>query len=406
MIRKPLGGALQLLQGDTFDGPQGTGAGGGGTVVPDRTYVMVLVVLDDAVTKIQAKDVTARLMPTGKSSTADLLEPTTAGAPWTVGSKHAVIFGFESVPVGGYTALAHVTGGSEPRGYALGSHAVFAVAGIGIIAGVIASSSRPIASVQDPLLDLDVPQMQRRRRVLATLFRHLPRAANPLAKQLGFKPDYDQGEFQPMFEAPTDGVYNSCTAVAATMMNSVAGPGLYAFNAHKSPGFVNYKSGSVPSVGDNYVLWEVDPISREHTGIVVQSNATKGSIWFTADGGQRDVMTPLALDSTGVARRTPLSPPSNEAGFIVPRLFGEPRGTGQGELGNLHRTPAASVANGHLIEGWLDITHPQVGFANPSYDPFTGSEQDYQNMRKRIARVEELFKQERQIANAMEVLGI
>lgn len=400
-----IGEALQLVQGDILNAPQGTG-GPGGTVVAPTSYVAVLVVLDDGTSKIQAKDVTARLMPAGKRSTSDLLAPTTKGVPWSVGTLHAVMFGFENTPMGTYTALAHVKGGTAPRGYALGSHQpVVAVQGIGIIAGVVASSSRPISSVQDPLLDLDIPQMQRRRRVLATLFRHLPRSANFDAKERGFKPDYDQGDFQPMLEAPTDGKSNSCTAVAAAMMASVAGPGPYAFNAHKSPGFFKYETGAVPSVGDNFVLWEVHPAEkRHHTGIVLESNAAQNAFWYTADGGQRDVMTPLSVGSSG-AFREPLSPPSNEAAFIVPRIYGERRGRGLGELGNLHRRPAATVPVGHLIEGWLDITHPAVGFDNPSYDNRTGNEQDYQNMRKRIARVQELFKLDRELAKLMEQAG-
>jgi hypothetical protein len=57
-----------------------------------------------------------------------------------------------------------------------------------------------------------------------------------------------------------------------------------------------------------------------------------------------------------------------------------------------------------LIEGWLDITHPGVKFDRPGYDP-TGNEQDYQDMRKRIARVQELFKLDRELAKLMERAG-
>lgn len=130
------------------------------------------------------------------------------------------------------------------------------------------------------------------------------------------------------------------------MLGSVAGPGLYAFHIHKSPGFFPYKTGSVPSVGDNYVLWHRDKKERHHTGIVVESSPVRHAIWYTADGGQRDIMTPLELNSAGKAKREP-TPASDEAAFIVPRIFGDEAGVGK--LGNLHRWPSAPRPTGFHI---------------------------------------------------------
>jgi hypothetical protein len=266
--------------------------------------------------------------------------------------------------------------------------------------GVQAESKRPILTVFDPLLDLDVKPMQRRRKVLATIFRSFPRSANFNAQALGFKPDYDQGEFKKMLEKPTDGVSNSCTAVAASTLFAAAGPGTYAFDIHTSKAFFPYKSGRVPSVGDNFVLVEFEPkFERHHTGIVVQSNPAMLSLWLTADGGQRDVMTPLALNSRGEAQREPKTPPSDEAAFIVPRMFGET--SGKGQLGNLHRLPGVDVAFGHFIEGWLDITHPEVKFPKEAFDN-SGSKEDFLNMRIRVTRVLQAFARDSETAKAMQ----
>ena len=205
-----------------------------------------------------------------------------------------------------------------------------------------------------------------------------------------------------MLERPDDGISNSCTAVAATMLTTAAGPGLYAYDTHKSKGFVHYKTGRVPSVGDNFVLMEVGPpFKRHHTGIVVQANPGLNSTWLTADGGQRDVMTPLALDNLGWASREPKTPPSQEAAFLVPRMFGERRDPGRGELANLHRQPGINLPWGHFIEGWLDITHPAVGFPKHAYDSL-GTEQDFLDMRKRVTTVMKAFEADRALAKQMQ----
>lgn len=113
------------------------------------------------------------------------------------------------------------------------------------------------------------------------------------------------------------------------------------------------------------------------------------SMWLTADGGQRDQMSQpkVVIDAQGRkdVERKPLSS-SHEAAFIVGRLFGE-NTPGHGQLNNLHWFPAATTAFGWYIEGWLDITHPNVPFSKLAYDP-AGSEQDFLAMRKRLRTVE------------------
>lgn len=399
-----IGGAFARVQDGPVLAPDEGGGGGGlgGTVVAETTYVMLLVGLDQLDTPLDPKNVTARLLPRiPGSTTRDLIQPMGRGAAWSVSGLHAVLLGFENVPAGDYTALVHLDGGTASRGYALGRQVFAAQTGVPVGVGVHAQSERPILTVHDPLLDLDVRVMQRRRKVLATIFHNFPRSANFQAKALGFKPDYNQGEFQRMLERPNDGKSNSCTAVAATMLTTAAGPGVYAFDAHKSKAFVPYESGRVPSVGDNFVLFGTVPhFERHHTGLIMQSNPATNSIWLTADGGQRDVMTPLAVGADGWASREPKTPPSDEAAFLVPRMFGGSV-PGKAMLANLHRTPGAEVPNGYFIEGWLDITHPSVSFSKLGYDSL-GTEQDFLDMRKRVTAVVEAFAADRARAKQMQ----
>lgn len=279
--------------------------------------------------------------------------------------------------------------------------------GILTLGAVLAQKNRPILSVNDPLLDLDHPRMQRRRKVLATIRSQFPQsAAGSPTRPPPYKPPYDQGEYKFMFVAPPPG-QNSCTPINAREIMEKAGapPGDYGMNpfpkdgkpsAH--PGFVPYEANPasqqpLPSVGDNYYLVFEDGKTIDHVGVVVQSSSA-GGVWLCADGGQPDRTTDFMNGPGGFHRYyNPRHPTQNfdshEGAYVVARLFTQGKdsaGTPRGQLGNLNIFPTSADRNMFFLGGFTDITHPQAAFPRPGYTK-DHSEEQYLELKKLLKAI-------------------
>ncbi len=303
------------------------------------------------------------------------------GVPIPIGAT----FLFRNVPVGSYVALAHVQ--TPPDRYALGSVPIEVTTGL-YSYWLIVYENHPILSVADPLLDLDVPIMQRRRKVLAVLFKRFPTSAAPRVIRKNDVSPYNQGAFKHMRVASE---HNSCTAVNNSVMHQASGTGGWGTDLPQSTGWVAYAQGLVPSVGDCIYLTKKDDHGHKalfaHCGIVVRSSLDPNEFWLTADGGQRAPMSEFKLGSAGWRRYA--SPPEHskswEAAYIVPRGFGF--NESGASLLNLHvfaRLPP--FHGGHTLAGWRDITHPKVNFPKTDYNQ-DGSEANYRDFKKRALEV-------------------
>ena len=209
---------------------------------------------------------------------------------------------------------------------------------------------------------------------------------------------------------------NSCAPVNSFIMNTASGVlGIYGTGlVDKHPGFVEYKPGRVPSVGDSFYLVHLDSSTKHtkgsfgHCGIVIQSSLGFDEVWLTADGGQPDRTTPfqqISPEDGSLLWRRYYSPPfSDEAAYIVPRIFEQdPTDPNKSMLSNVFVFPGTR-RGGEGVRGWGDITHPKVPFPKAAYDK-DGSEADYRALKVRVLAISELARADREQCLRIEAQG-
>jgi hypothetical protein len=310
------------------------------------------------------------------------------------------VYEFNDLPTGTYDALVYVDNVRDAKGnsvtFALGHTEVTVRKALANQFMLVAHVRRAVLTVDDPLLEFDVPPMQRRRKVLASIFRSFPQSAAPRSeiRELGLKPPYEQGEYKRM---TADDSQNTCAAVN-TMTYDLATGGIDSagkalgngasagFNSPRSLGWTPYADGLQPSVGD-VACYRNSKGEMAHCGFVVgvvqlrkpsKPDEPVGGLqigWLSADGGQPDRTTEFPSGASGWRRY--YSPPRNrEAAFVLPRLFVQ-LGDGRASVQNLFIFPLAE-RGGYAVEGWLDIS--QARFGKLEYDEF-GTEEDYRAMK-------------------------
>lgn len=424
----PVAPSLRLVNFLQQDGSTGGGASGGagrqGGVVPDVGNLFLMVSLDGNTGPLNPADVNVRLRPNFVAGMTDAqakqlrkpLDPP-GGVIWPDpnNTNQYLVFAFLDVPKGTFSALVvieNVMKGSSLQagglsGCALGSAEIEVKTGLLTLGAVLAQKNRPILSVNDPLLDLDHPRMQRRRKVLATIHSQFPQSeGGSPTKRPPYRPPYDQGEYKYMYLAPGPG-QNSCTPINARGIMEKAGtpPGDYGMNPFPKngkpsvhPGFVPFEANPalqqpLPSVGDNYYLVFEDGKKVDHVGIVVQSSSD-GGVWLCADGGQPDRTTDFMNGPTGFHRYyNPRHPTQNfdsrEGAYVVPRLFTkgtDSAGTLRGKLGNLYIFPTSADSKIFFLGGLTDITHPQAAFPQSGYTK-DHSEEHYLELKKLLKAI-------------------
>lgn len=376
-----------------------------GALVASAGHVWLMVGLEPARGPLSLADLTVRLSRSpdpGKAACehGPLIQPTGPGVIHQQGAETFASYAFPDLPLGQYTAMVHIDHAQGSRnGYALGSTRLEVKMGLLTPVYVGAKVEWPILTVADPLLDLDVPVMQRRRKVLATIHHRFPQSVDLQAKKKGVRPPYDQGEYGPCYVWAAG--QNNCAPINASVMKDATGHDsiyrglrsipIYGFAIDQNPGFVRWAEGLAPSVGDCYYL-EDGAGHKEHCGIVVQSSITVGEVWLVADGGQPDRTTDFQNGPEGWRRyyNKPYTD-SREAAYILPRLFHKTTGA---KLGNLYLYPGATLPGGYFLPGWADITHPDVPFRAIAYDK-QNSEDGYRKLRKRVLDVRDRVIQDR-----------
>ena len=353
---------------------QGAGQGSQGVLVPNATQLWLVVGLEPE-GPIKAKDVTVQVMKKGqdrRTKKPKLISPTVTGLQLPNIPDRFVICVFVDLPLGTYHALAHVKNvKGVHRKYALGREEIVVARRPITLRYVALTRERAILLAHDPLLELEVDAMQRRRKVLATLFVSFPQSADKSTAPANFPP-YQQRAYKAM--TPGLDATNTCAPINVEVMNDAGAVGpQFGFGQGKqvkddngivrgvkmNPGFFKYKVGSAPSVGDSFL--QTNSVGNfKHCGTVVQSSATYGDLWFTADGGQPDRTTDF-IKQGGEWGRFYEPPPSREGAYVVPRAF-TAAGTDRAQLGNRFLSPGVKVPGGYYVSGWTDVTHPSVRF--------------------------------------------
>jgi len=275
----------------------------------------------------------------------------------------------------------------------------------------------PILRVDDSRLDSSEKGMQRRRKVLAVFGKQFPMAiehAEVTARKI--EAPYEQGPFKdnlwwarPVYPAPKQ---DTCAPANANVMKIAKASGTWGFGIEghadastgwkvpptkRQAGFVKYRPGILPSVGDVFILYHGG--TAHHCGLVCQASLAPDDFWITCDGGQPDRTGALHKRKEGYWSRSyntpdPNYPPdatadlvSKEAGYLVPRKLNcaDPFEPG---ISNFY------VGGGdQTLYGWRNLTGAGVFMENEDFDD-AGTEADYQAMKKRILRVDELAKAE------------
>jgi len=418
--RKMLGAAGK----STGPGP-GLGRSGqspSGAAEPGHAHVALVVALSPtgslASQAIWGKPIKVSLLPKDATGLKAQLKPLDALQPWDapgITRGTYVVSFFKNVKVGKYDALAYVgklvrkTSGYED--YALGSQEVNVQKRALNIFYVEMQAGRPILTVDDPVLELDVDPMQRRRKVLATFYKLFPQSEDWRASEKGIQAPYEQGPYKRMLTLQTleekkSNYQNSCVPVNSAVMMAASGNSFHRAADAKTkplrisnPGYVKYATGRAPSVGDVFFCRSGE--SFGHTGTVVQSSLQDGGIWLPADGGQPDRTSPFQHreregDAVGSWRRyydwgQPWKPdddkkvyPCSEGAYIVARRCNRFEDSGRARLVNLWVFPVGTVDAGEYIDGWVDITHPGESFPHLNYGAI-GSEADYQAMKAMLS---------------------
>lgn len=395
-------------------------AGGGaqnaqGSLIATAGHLWLIIGLEPARGPLNPADLTVRLskLPEpGKASYehGPLQKPMAPGITHVNGNEHFVSFGFINLPLGTYTAMVHIANATGSRnGYALGSVRVEIKMGLLSIAYIGAKNEWPIFTAADPLLDLDVDVMQRRRKILATIAHYFPQSVDLRAKQKGLRPPYDQGEYGPMYISAAG--QNNCAPFNVFIMGKATGKQaiskpdgssapIWGFGMDVNPGFVKWTDGVAPSVGDTYYLDDGAGF-KHHCGIIVGSSAIVGQVWMVADGGQPDRTTEFKNVDQGWRRyynRPYTNPDASEAAYVLPRLYSKPTGP---KLGNLFIWPGETPPSSEFLPGWVDITHPKVPFPHAAYDA-EGSEAEWKKARKLVLEVRAKVDEDRRACSAIE----
>ncbi len=359
--------------GDTGEGVTRSGQNVQGAAVPDAADLLLLVMLSPDFSLIQPKNTKVRLRPrdvpglTGDQREREIkptIEPLSAGT--------AAAYEFKDLPTGTYDALVYIDEISRGVGkhttFALG-HTEVAVRKAFVNRGLlIAHIGRPVLTVDDPVLDFDVPPMQRRRKVLAAIFELFPAShapAHTLPEIRGKHPPYGQGDFEKMQIGKNN--EDTCTPVNGSVMLNASGVAVGAAVIDKA-GWVAYSSGLAPSVGDTVYYGTKEKF--DHVGIVVESSVTSGSNWISADGGQPDRTSIFKKLSTGGWGRAWDKPDfigqSYQSMWLVGRQFFDVEG--QGLAAHSWASPVINDPVGYGVVGWRDITAGGVTFPNEAFD--------------------------------------
>ncbi|MBK8258093.1 MAG: hypothetical protein IPK82_36185 [Polyangiaceae bacterium] len=401
--------------GSSANPPGGVGASSGGqntkgALVAAAGHLWFLVAYEPKFGPLKLDDIVVRVCrkpDPGKEAYehGPHISPTGAGVVGAYQGKNYASFAFIDLPVGEYTAMAYIKNVPDSaRTYALGSAPFEVKQGLLSVVYVGTTATWPIRSVADPLLDLDVPIMQRRRKTLAAYAHFFPMSTDLQAKKKGKKAPYDQGDYGPCYiqqtTPPPPGMpwQNNCAPVNNTMMGIATGTvdpnsgkpipgagatGKYGYDIDVSAGYTKWVEGLCPSVGDSFFLAD-DAGAKHHSGMCVGTSPFSGDLWLCADGGQPDKTTDFQDGKEGWRRY--YNPPhtnSSDACYVLPRVFGRKTGA---TLGNAFIFPT-STGGGYNLPGWADLTHPGVPFAKPAYDK-NASEADYKKMRKLVLDVE------------------
>ena len=401
------GGATQVAQG---------------AAVPEVSDLILAVIppadveVDLARTKVWLRAVDVRDLAASERDKE--IQPTTsAQAP-----SRRLIYDFIGLPLGTYDALVvmEVAAKGKPRKVASGWRRVTVRIGAVTVSSLAAEVERPVHSIDDPLLDVDIPGMQRRRKLLATLYTHFPMCLYAGARAMGWKPPYDQGEFKRQdMGSPGE---NTCATVAQSMLLNGLGVTLPSIKPPPREGatteatagadalkelkakdyFVNFMEGLAPSVGD-VVYYDDGKGKFKHTGIIVDASPEVDVNWISADGGQpsnaSELMKGRPTDKFG--RPKPVvwgrfwdlyefDGLSAESSWFLPRRVFR---TASGEIRVAHgwARPVWSPANtqgygGHRIVGWVDLAHPSLGFKSAGFTSLY-TEASYQACKELIRKV-------------------
>ena len=407
--------------GEPQQAPQGGGGGlSKGGVVPNVGHLLLLVGLEPDAKPLEAGEVTLRLLPKGVPGLdpLELIHPSVSAITWGAIPSSYVLFGFANLPSGSYTALAHVGGIDDAhRGYALGRVDLESRVGLLNLVYLPVTRDRPILTVDDPLLELDVDAMQRRRKVLATIFVEFPQSAD-VATAPANMPPYQQGPYKPML--PGLDATNTCAPINVQTMQragarghefgfgqvpEVKNPAGITIGVKPRPAFVKFTDGLAPSVGDSFLLTDAKTGLSHHCGTVVRSSPVFGELWLTADGGQPDRTSPF-MNEGGTWRRFYKAPHfpsgSREGAYVVPRLFhrGE---DGRPFLGNRFIFPGITEPSGDVLFGWTDITHPTVRLESSYTQDIT--EEHFRSMQRLVRAIGPLVEDDIKRSKAEEVFG-
>ncbi len=425
------GSAFQLVP----DEQSGSGGGAGqttasgqnvkGSAVPAHADVFLLVICVPDIGPIDPAKAIVKLRPRAVSG----MTPEQAGRnidPTVKPSAPSspLSYEFKDIPVGIYDAFVAIDGVKNAQGrttFAMGRtevrvHQSWPSQGL-----VMAQVGHPITTVADPLMTLDIEPIQRRRKVLATVFSTFPQWAGGEAKAAAanHRPHYDQGPYKSM--AGANSSFNTCSAIC-TMTNNLAsakenkldpdpekakkeGPvpagngHLFGYNSKKHPSYQLYADGLVPSVGDSACYRGTDG-KIHHCGLFlgffeVSDPRTKTEVaagrpappkqrfWISADGGQRTPTHPFQNDKDWGWSRRYDNLQNEEAAFILPRIFTTI--PGQANVENSYIFPTRA-GGGYIVDGWLDVADPSIPFPKPEYGkkgdavPY-GTEDDYNKIK-------------------------
>lgn len=275
----------------------------------------------------------------------------------------------------------------------------------------------PILRVDDPRLDSSEKGMQRRRKLLAVLGKEFPMALEytEVTTRKIVAP-YEQGPFKDTMwwarAKPNERQQNTCAPVNTHVLSLAKASGNWGFGiegqatketnwkvppSKRQSGFVKYRPGILPSVGDCFLLYE--GTMAGHCGVVCQASLVPDEFWITCDGGQPDRTGELHKTKAGYFSRSYNKPDpdyepdktadlvAREAGYLVPRRL-NCKDPNNPLISNFF-----TGGGGETLYGWRNLTADGVYMQNEEFDA-AGTEADYQSLKKRILRVDEMAKEE------------
>ncbi len=407
---------------DAGPGPSaGSGAGGKtetgqntkGSTVPDASNMLLAVALEGDFPILDPRQIQLKVRALNVPGMTDKqrgedVKPTVDGTPVPKGTMDGIgwpdhlMYGFKDIPTGRYkiSVFAQSVANASGQGttWALGYTEVELKMGLLTTAYVGMKRSHPVHNIDDPILDVDCPPMQMRRKMLATLYNLLPMSQDFKAAEKGIHPPYGQGSYKPMYLGGVVIVNgkpkgeNTCAAMNGCGIQKSGASG-FGKDMKEHPSFVRYAPGTAPSIGDT-AYYGTDA-EFKHMGIVVHSDPESGNYWVGADGGQPDRTSEFKKSTTGVWGRFYNEPDytkedSRESAWFTPRWFHikTPK----------NKSPTPYVVNawtrpvldtetfGYQVVGWSDLTHSSRPFLRSAYDK-QNSEAAYRACKARIRNV-------------------